>query len=179
MQYNETCFPVKWLISFALSKNAKHKKETTHKVGKYNKRYFKNNRNTYIELNKVQEQKYNKKYKMYINKIKTILTDKRLFKFVYNLEYNLERYISMCRRETAVSAWVMHEQIVKKSTVIRQSLGVAQLKIAVVVHPKIMKHIKDWLPTSALCAYMTLFNQNTHLPLIAGYLNPVRYNGLL
>lgn len=73
----------------------------------------------------------------------------------------------------------MHEQIVKKSTVIRQSLGVAQLKIAVVVHPKIMKHIKDWLPTSALCAYMTLFNQNTHLPLIAGYLNPVRYNGLL
>lgn len=39
----------------------------------------------------------------------------------------------------------MHEQIVKKSTIIRQFLGVAQLKIAVVVHPKIMKHINDWL----------------------------------
>lgn len=44
---------------------------------------------------------------MYINEIKNILTDKRLFKFVYN-------------------------------------------KIAVVVHPKIMKHKNDWLPTSSM-----------------------------
>lgn len=74
---------------------------------------------------------------MYINEIKTILTDKRLFKYVYYFEYNLERYISMCRRQTAVSTWVMHEPIVKKSTVIRQSLGVAQLKIAVVKNYKL------------------------------------------
>lgn len=36
---------------------------------------------------------------MYINEIKTILTDKKLFKYVYYFEYNLERYISMCSRQ--------------------------------------------------------------------------------
>lgn len=30
---------------------------------------------------------------MYINEIKTILTDKRLFKFVYNLEYTLHQHV--------------------------------------------------------------------------------------